>query len=850
MIPLYKNGSSLSAAFQRMSLGLASQPSPSARMVDHDEKAVRRDFARMSLGSPRDDQPAFNEKAVSTRGRTSSLEARTSRGLIKAIFHGQRGTKNILSVIFDCLLPAFSLTSHEQQTFKGKVKDFINCCHVTKYLSQYGKAYLVATKNLPCNIDQFLKYVPNPTLSFTPQETMLRGLVQRHVQVLDLRGVPSALIDSPEWGRLPEVLRVFSNVHKVHMFPCEFDAQLGKKISCFPVRFFDLMLCSKKTLEGLKEFPKLNSITNNSLLVYDTVELTLNDLIQNTPSPPKITDYELRLFINGATFNEKGIEELCTYCPHIERLELGFPQSINIECFSQFRKLTSLRHLVLHDVTEKQVIALLPFLSKLETLCFSPGSQRPIQGIFEHIGSLFNLKKLHFPYPVSEKDIMCLKTLEELHTLEIGIKGGEASRAFTLLSEMESLRKLKLSLQEIGLVSKVEIARLGNLRNLSVLNIDFGSFEKPLIGLKQRLPHCRILHNDEDIQPLKQNQYETAAECVLDFMKDEAERSSSREYYVRLLERNDSLVSDILCYVNANFDVLPLELRHILRSIGRSISAIELTQLVLSHSNLAAISRYFPELRTLRLDKVTLNSSALNAISRLKELTTLEFSTCDGIAQKALEEVAKRLSKKAFASIQQSAHIDTGLAPKPVGAVIHRRMNSLDTVSQVLATHSNLSTVLRCAHFATKLRRLASSSHDFRSGILKFERINLAPGGLKGVPHVETLKTLEFLDCSGINDALVQEIAESCPELEVLIIPRASITDKALEHINAGCKKLRRLDVSHTQITDSGLTVIALDLYQTLTEINVSSCPKLSREHVARLQRVRTTIHGSLKIIT
>jgi hypothetical protein len=794
----------------------------------------------------------FDEKALVSAFNGLSLKPRVKQDPFKEKISG------MLTRVFDFLLPAFSLTSNTKQEFQAK--DFINFCKATKYLSGYGKAYKLAVLRLPCDTTQFLRYSPalSPVSLTHTAEDELHSLLTKHIQILDLRGFSPKLVQSQEWLRIDEVVKIFSNIQKIHLFPCEFDSAMGQQFSRFPVRMFDLMICSKKNLDGLKAFPQLTHITNNPLLIHDTVDYTTDELSRSILSLPKLENgYNFRDLMNNAIFSEEGIEKLCANCPQIERLELGFPQNLKLDCLQLFGKLTSLKHLVLHDITIGQLIRLIPCLPELRTLSFASGSQKCMKGVLEHIAyHLLYLEKLHFPYDVSGVDISNLGALRcTLNTLEIRVQRGQTKKVIDELAEMYKLKKLKITLDDSDFDNRVQFAKLGNLQDLEVLNIDIwgnSAYEKALVGLKQRLLQCRILLNDEDIQPTARRN-ESAAHCLSNFSKMEEQRLHSVDY-ARMLENNNALVSDILCLANGNFEAIPRDLRKILKNIGSTISSIQLSQLTLSQGNLRILCRYFPKLTSLRFERVDFNPKTLKAIYRLYNLKSLEFSNCAGITDESIQKIKSGLGLLHTPSALLGPVGETGTVARTVSDVLHRRINSLSRVPvDMLKPIEQMSAVmptLLTAHFAVKLRRLALMSRNFRAGMLQFERVNFVPGDLKGVTDVQKLKQLDFRYCSGINDSVVKEIVECCPELESLALIKAEITDRALLHISAKGKMLKKLDLSETLITDSGLIPFALELFATLSEINVSDCPNITMEMLGYLQKVlpKITIVSSFQM--
>ena len=811
---------------------LEARASSSLKKDDFDEKALSRDFNRLSL------VPAVKPHRV----------IKDPFVKIKDPFVDK--ISQLFPLIFDFLLPNFSLTSNAKQEFQAK--DFINLCKSTKFLSQYGRAYQLAVQRLPCDIAQFLKYSQAclPPLPESSIPKALYDLLRRRIQILDLRGFSPALVGSKEWLAVDEVVKVFSNVQKIHLFPCTvFDSAMGQKISRFPVRVLDLMFCGKRNLAGLKELPHLTHITNNSFLIHDTVDRTSDELSQSILSVPKLeSGYDLRTLINGAAFTEEGIEQLCASCPQLETLEIGIPQTFKLESLQHFKKLVHLKQLVIHDITKEQLCALLPFVPGLQMLAFASGGLKPMVGVLEHIAyHLLNLEKLHYHSDVTGEDIIRLSRLRiTLNTLEIRVQKGQTKNVLDELTALDGLKKIKIAIADKDFESRVQIAKLGNLSNLTVLNIDFwgnSSFEKALSGLKQRLPQCRILLNDEEIQPITSARNETAVFCLSSSSKNE-QASGPADFLVALLRENNALVSDILCLTSANFEAMPWNLRKCLKSIGSTISSIGLSQLTLSQDNLRTLCIYFPKLKSLRLENVTLNPQTLKAIYRLNGLEVLEFVGCDGITSEVIEKIKFGLSRtRVSTSPLGGDDAATGSIAKTVGTIMHRRMKSLNRVTDdMLKSLNQMCDVVpnvRFSQYAIRWRHLATISQRFRNlGILKFEMVNFVPGDLKGVANVKKLKQLEFRSCAGITDSVVKEIVECCPDLESLSFIKATITDRALQYISDTCKNLKKLDVSVTLITDSGLIGCATSLYKTLTVIDVSDCPHITKEKLETLQKV------------
>lgn len=111
-------------------------------------------------------------------------------------------------------------------------------------------------------------------------------------------------------------------------------------------------------------------------------------------------------------------------------------------------------------------------------------------------------------------------------------------------------------------------------------------------------------------------------------------------------------------------------------------------------------------------------------------------------------------------------------------------------------------------------------------------RLNKATdANFKDVSKLRHVRQLTIMECSGITDAGLEQIAK-LPELEVLRISHAPISDAGVARL-AGLKKLRVLWLQHTNATGSGLAKL-VDL--PLETLHLAG-PKLTARGLAALPR-------------
>jgi len=107
------------------------------------------------------------------------------------------------------------------------------------------------------------------------------------------------------------------------------------------------------------------------------------------------------------------------------------------------------------------------------------------------------------------------------------------------------------------------------------------------------------------------------------------------------------------------------------------------------------------------------------------------------------------------------------------------------------------------------------------------------------IANLHKLKWLSIDFCTGVNDACLQEIGKSCPELEYLSTAGCpSLTDPGLKAVTVGCPKLRHLCVASSyQLTSQALQAV-MDNCPLIESLSIEGCFSITEPFVSKIPTV------------
>jgi hypothetical protein len=105
----------------------------------------------------------------------------------------------------------------------------------------------------------------------------------------------------------------------------------------------------------------------------------------------------------------------------------------------------------------------------------------------------------------------------------------------------------------------------------------------------------------------------------------------------------------------------------------------------------------------------------------------------------------------------------------------------------------------------------------------------------RGLMNLSCLRIL-YLRATGVGDRVAAAIGANCPFLVELDLGHCvDVGDAGVTALSAGCKKLSCLNLSKTGIADSGLAVLGENCRESLRELRIDGCLRVTDDGVERL---------------